>query len=422
MRRAAIAAGAVAVIGGGVAFFLLPTGPGPRQPAVQPTTTKAATQPAPPAEPPVASPHSASTWPTYGRDALRTASAAFPRVRPPYAVRWTVRGGSLIEFPPAISSGALFFGTNHGRVLAVSAASGRTLWQREFDRCIAASPTVAGNTVFVSVMDPYPCSADHDPGDGFVVALDAATGKERWRTRVGVTESSPLVVGRTLYVGSWDRRLYALDRSTGRVRWSFATGGKIKGAAASDGRTVSVGSYDGRAYALDAVTGRLRWSRAVDGPIYANPALVGDRLVIGDLSGTISALGLHDGRLLWWTQTGSYVYSSAAVWHDRVYVGSYDGRLYALRSSDGHRLWSFDAGSPISGTPTVVGGIVYFARCSACVAGQTRLDPRGAFGLDARTGRLLWRNADGEYTPIVSDGSSAYLVGYSRLYALEPVR
>jgi len=418
MRRAALAAGAAAVIGGGIAFFVLPTGPEPRQPAVQPSTTA----PAPPPTAPVAPRRTSSPWPMYGRDAAHTASAPFPGVHPPYAVRWTVRAGSLIEFPPAISGGVLYLGTNHGRVLAVSAASGRTLWRREFGRCIAASPAIAGGAVFVSVMDPYPCSSGHDPADGFVVALDPATGRERWRAHVGVTESSPLVVGRTLYVGSWDRRLYALDRRTGRVRWSFATGDKIKGSTASDGRTVFVGSYDGRVYALDATSGRLRWSRALDGPIYANPAIVGDRLVVGDLGGTISALDLHDGRLFWSIRTGSYVYSSAAVWHESVYVGSYDGRLYALRASDGRRLWSFDAGSPISGTPTVVGGIVYFARCSACVVGQTRLDPRGAFGLDARTGRLLWRNADGEYTPIVSDGGAAYLVGYSRLYALDPTR
>jgi outer membrane protein assembly factor BamB len=358
----------------------------------------------------------------YGRDAAHTASAAFANVRPPYAVHWTVRTGSLIEFPPAISGGTLFLGTNHGRVLAVSAASGRTLWTREFGRCIAATPAVADRTVFVSVMDPYPCSAGHDPADGFVVALDAATGRERWRAHIGVTESSPLVVGRTIYVGSWDGRLYALDPHTGDVRWSFRTGGKIKGAATSDGRTVFVGSYDGRVYAVDAATGRPRWSRAVGGPVYANPVIVGNRLVVCGLDGTVSALDIGDGRLLWSTRTGSFVYSSAAVWRETVYLGSYDGHLYAFRASDGHRRWSFDAGSPISGTPTVVGGIVYFARCSACVAGQTRLDPRGAFGVDAESGRLLWRNADGEYTPIVSDGRDAYLVGYSRLYALSPRR
>jgi outer membrane protein assembly factor BamB len=423
MRVAAIAAGAAVVIGGVVTYLVLQGGSGGRQQPVTGTTTAPTTTSAP-AHPlrPVRPRAVETPWPEYGRDAGRTASASFSRVHPPYAVRWTIAGGSLIEFPPTISRGTLFFGTNHGRVLAVDAAGGRTLWTRAFDRCIAASPAVAGTTVYVSVMDPYPCSAEHDPAGGFVVALDASTGKELWRADVGVTESSPLVLGRTLYVGSWDGRLYALDRRTGRELWSFPTGGKIKGAAASHDGTLFFGSYDGRVYAVGAAGGSLRWSRALGGPIYANPAIAGNRLVVGDLSGTVSALRLDDGRLLWSTRTGRWVYSSAAFWKDTVYVGSYDGRLYALDASTGRVRWSFDAGSPISGTPTVVDGIVYFARCSACVAGQTHLDPRGSFGLDASSGRLVWRHPDGEYTPIVSDGRYAFLVGYSHLSALVPVR
>ncbi len=420
MKRTALVSGAAAVIGGGVALALLSTGPGENQPPVSTPVTTTRVSPQPPrrtAPPPVQTP-----WTTYGRNAARTASAAFTQVHPPYVVRWVLHAKSLIEFPPVISGGTLFFGTNHGRVLAVSGATGRTLWARDFGRCIAASPAVAGRTVYVSVMDPYPCSADHDPADGFIVALDSTTGKERWRSLVGVTESSPLVVGNTLYVGSWDGRLYALDRHTGNVRWSFRTGGKIKGAAASNGRTVFVGSYDGRVYAIDAATGQPRWTHTLGNSIYANPTIIGDRLVLGDLGGTLWALRLVDGRPLWSTRTGSFIYSSGAVWHDSVYVGSYDGRLYAVDPSNGHIRWSFSVGSPISGTPVVVAGIVYFARCSACIAGQTRLDPRGSFGLAARSGRLLWSNPDGEYTPIVSDGRYAYLIGYSRVYALAPVR
>jgi outer membrane protein assembly factor BamB len=185
---------------------------------------------------------------------------------------------------------------------------------------------------------------------------------------------------------------------------------------------VAVGSYDGRLYALDAATGTSLWSAAVRAPIYANPVIVAGLVVIGDLSGSISAFRLDDGRRVWSIRTGSYVYSSAAVWRGVAYVGSYDGRLYALDIRTGHIRWTFDAGGPVSGTPTVVGGIVYFARCSDCFERQTRPNPRGAFGVNAHTGRLVWRNADGQYTPIVSDGRFAYLVGYSRLSALAPVR
>jgi len=419
-RVIAFASGVLIVAGAVTVPLLLPGASDRPAAATSPPAPEPAAAPIPP--PPPSPPRApVATWPQYGRDAARTAAAGSSRVQPPYSTRWVVSGGSLIEFPPAIEGGNLYFGTNHGRVLSVSARTGRIRWSREYGRCIAASPAVTAGLVYVSVMDPSPCSPNHDPADGFVVALDARTGVERWRAPVGVTESSPLVVGNLLYVGSWDGRLYALDRLTGAIRWSFRTGGKIKGGAAAAGRTIVVGSYDGRVYALDARTGAERWSAADGSSIYANPVIVDGRAVVGDLGGSISAFRLADGQRLWSTRTAGYVYGSGAVWKHAVYVGSYDGRLYALDAATGQIRWTFDAGGPISGSPTVVGGIVYFARCSACVAGQTHLYPRGAFGVDAATGRLVWRNRDGEYTPIVSDGRFAYLVGYSRLYELAPV-
>ena len=50
----------------------------------------------------------------------------------------------------------------------------------------------------------FPC-VRHDPcARGFVVAWDAATGRELWRYETASVESSPLLVGRLLYFGSWD--------------------------------------------------------------------------------------------------------------------------------------------------------------------------------------------------------------------------
>ena len=213
---------------------------------------------------------------------------------------WVLQAKSLIEFPPVISGGALFFGTNHGRVFAVSGTSGRTLWTRDFGRCIAASPAAVGRTVYVSVMDPYPCSADHDPADGFVVALDSTTGKERWRSRVGVTESSPLVVGRTLYVGSWDTRLYALGLRTGAFAGRSGPARRSRvllrrtAARCSSARMTAVCTRSTRRPAGNSGHGR----GAVPSMRIQRSSAIAP-LVEWSLGGTISALGIEDGRLLW---------------------------------------------------------------------------------------------------------------------------
>jgi len=71
--------------------------------------------------------------------------------------------------------------------------------------------------------------------------------------------------------------------------------------------------------------------------------------------------------------------------------------------------WRFDAHGVISGSPTVLDGVVYFS------TSRNR-----TFALNARTGKLLWRFPDGQYTPVVADSKRLYLTGHTRLFGLVP--
>ena len=62
--------------------------------------------------------------------------------------------------------------------------------------------------------------------------------------------SSPVVSGGTVYVGSADGRLYAIDAETGQEQWAFETDGPV-GSPAVSGGTVYVGSNDGSLYAVE---------------------------------------------------------------------------------------------------------------------------------------------------------------------------
>jgi outer membrane protein assembly factor BamB len=356
-------------------------------------------------------------WPTYGRIPERTRDASFP-VRPPYRRIWRWGGGSLLEFPPAIGYWRLYVATNAGRVVAINTRTGKHAWRYKSRRCVAASPAVHDYVVFQTFLNRPPCNARGGHGvDGEVVAFAAGFGKIRWRRRIGPTETSPLVANGLVYVGDWDGDAYALDERTGRVRWRYHTRGAIKGAAALSGRRLYVGSYDGHVYCLDARTGKLIWRHASQrrlghhGRFYSTPALAYGRVYIGSTDGKVYSFGATTGKIRWSHHTGGYVYGSPAVWHGLVLVGSYDGVFYAFDAATGDIRWRHRANGPISGSATVIDGIVYFATLR-----------RRTYGLDARTGRERWTFQDGKYSPAVADANRLYLVGYARIYGLEPLR
>jgi outer membrane protein assembly factor BamB len=360
-------------------------------------------------------------WPTFGYDDRRLhylPSAA----RPPFRIEWTFRARHLLEFPPAVAYGRAYIANNPGTLFAVQAATGRTSWRYDSGRCTAASPAVANGTVYMAFLNrrrkgTEACNAS--PGtrglDGEVVALDARTGKLRWRRRIGPTETSPLVAGGLVYVGDWNGYVYAMSAKTGRVVWRYRTGGQVKGAPTLSGRRLYVGSYDHHLYALAARTGRLIWRGSAQerlggrGTFYSTPAAAYSRVYIGSTDGKVYSFGASTGEVRWSQSTGGYVYGSPAIWNKRVLVGSYSGRFYSLDAATGDIQWQFSANGPISGSATVLGGLVYFST----LKGRT-------YALDPRTGKRVWSFPDGKYSPVVAGPERVYLVGHTRLYGLVP--
>ena len=353
-------------------------------------------------------------WPTYGFDNARLRFGAGIAVGPPFRTAWIYHARSLVEFPPAIAYGRLYFATNAGFLFAVDATTGKRVWRFTSGRCQAMSPAVDRGLVFGAFLNKPPCNAAS--GDGRIVALAERTGKVRWSKQIGPSESSPLVRAGRVYVGDWNGVVWCFAESTGLLLWSFQSDGKVKDAIAFAGGKVYFGTYGSSLYALDADTGKLVWKSQSQpgllgsGHFYSTPAVAYDRVYIGSTDGKVYSFGATTGDLRWSQSTGGYVYSSPAVWEEHVFAGSYSGRLYSFDAATGAVEWSFQANGSISGSPTVVGGLVYFATLS----GRT-------YALDARTGHEAWSFPDGKYTPVVAEPGRLFLIGYAKIYALDPL-
>jgi outer membrane protein assembly factor BamB len=362
-------------------------------------------------------PNLSTPWPMYRFDSSREGLAVgVPAdIHPPFRAKWYFRGKSLIEFPPTIAYGNLYFANSLGSLHAVKITRVREQWVYRTGRCTAATPAVADHIVYMSFLNKPPCNATRSGIDGEVVALDADTGKVRWKVKTAPTESSPLVAGGLVYVGDWSGKVYALNAKSGRVVWTYQTGDKVKDGMAYAGGRVFFGSYDTHVYALNARTGKLVWKTGAQqrlgatGTFYSTPAVAYGRVYIGATDGKMYSFGATSGKLRWSQGTGSYVYASPAVWNRTVYAGSYDGTFYAFDAATGDVRWKFKTAGPISGSAVVINGVVYVA----CFGGRT-------YGLDARTGKVLWLFKRGRYAGVVADTVRLYAVGYGRIFAFFP--
>jgi outer membrane protein assembly factor BamB len=379
---------------------------------------------------PKPSPLNEEPWPTYGYDPQRTHLAPLAwRLRPPFYGLWKLSAGRSIEFPPSVAYGNLYIPQQKGRFYVVKARSGKRVWVRQFNRCIAASPTIHDGVVYQAVMDSKPCGAHEAGARGFVIAWDAHNGRQLWRFDAGVVESSPLLVGNTLYFGSWDQKLYALTlrgRKRPRVRWTFEADDQIVAAPAYAAGIVYIATSNGSVYGVNARSGRMRWHATSFSRFgrreyfYATPSVAYGRVFIGNADGTVYAFGASTGKLLWARGVGTYVYTAAAIWRKTVYVGTWDGVFVALDARTGDIRWRYDAPASITGAPTVLAGLVYFSTCGHCGVGglrRVKVGPNKTFALNARNGSLVWRFHAGKYSPVVSDGLRVYVIGRDKVYA-----
>lgn len=410
------------LVGVAVAVILVDAPGNESHPNVEFTAPVVGTRPSPPT--PV------FEWPRYGYDAART--RYFPsghRLDPPFRQGWTFHDFALLEFPPVIYGNTLFMVDDNGSAKAIDKRTGRKLWETRVGTLAAASPAlgVDQGLVFVPVLSTDPnAQASQSPGHGRLVALSMKDGHEVWSHAIAPgTESSPLAWRDAVYFGDQSGTVYSLRARDGRVNWTYQAKGAVKGGPALVAGRLFFGDYAGRAYALNAATGREVWAVSTSGTnfgfgsgnFYSTPAVAFGRVYMGNTDGRVYSFAQATGQLAWATGTGAYVYASPAVADTpglgpTVYLGSYNGTFYAFDARSGAIRWTHAAAGRISGSATIVGGIVYFSD----------LGSKTSAGLDARSGKQVFSFPDGAFNPVVSDRTTIYLTGYSTLYQLLPRR
>lgn len=243
-------------------------------------------------------------------------------------------------------------------------------------------------------------------------STSANGGQKAWEfTTAGYVYSSPAVApDGTIYVGSGDGKLYAINPD-GTKKWSFATSSGIQAspAIASDG-TVIFGSFNGKIYSLNA-NGVKKWEYSTSGSIHSSPMIGGDGTIyVGSYDGKLYAL-TPDGVKKWSFTTGGEVKSTPAIGTDgTIYVGSYDHKLYAI-NPNGVKKWDFTTGDSIPSSPSIGSdGTIYFGSWDKKAYALT---PAGAKKWEFSTGSYIYSS------PAIASDGTIYIGSYDgNLYAL----
>ena len=172
--------------------------------------------------------------------------------------------------------------------------------------------------------------------------------------------SSPAIAADgTIYVGSWDDNLYAVNPD-GTEKWAFKTGRVVNSspAIAADG-TIYVGSRNSNLYAVNP-DGTEKWAFKTREDVDSSPAIAADGTIyVGSRDNNLYAVN-PDGTEKWVFETGGDVASSPAIAADgTIYVGSWDVNLYAV-NPDGTEKWAFKTGSGVCSSPAIAAdGTIY---------------------------------------------------------------
>ncbi len=282
----------------------------------------------------------------------------------PITVRsvWSQSVGA-VQFPltVAVNGNTLTLASTGGDVVALDAASGKTIWRVGVGAKIAAGVGSDGKVSSVVTRD----------GD-LVVIED---GKVKWKKALGVrVATAPLVAGGRVFVLGVDRAIQAFDANDGVKLWQVARPGDpltlSQTGVITAFRNTLVAGQGPRMAGFDPVGPSLRWEVPLGSPRGANEVerladLVGPVLRTGDLICARSfqaAIGCVDAQLgtVAWTKA---IGGTDAIGGDAEYIYSADAsdRMSAFKTATGEVAWTSEALMFRSlGAPGVVGQSVVF--------------------------------------------------------------
>jgi outer membrane protein assembly factor BamB len=250
-------------------------------------------------------------------------------------------------------------------------------WTFKTKDAIEGAPAVVDGVVYVASLDKH------------LYAIELASGKQKWKVKLGPSRASPSVKGNRIYLGDLDGKFYCVDAAEGKLLWTFEAEGEIDASANFHGENILFGCHDSNLYCLNPA-GKKVWDIKMDGPINAAAAVVGDRtFATGCSDGILHVIDARNGKELGTIDLGGQAVATASVVEDRIYLSMVSNQVISADWKTMKKLWAFEA------PKRQMAFYSSTAVCSGIVVAGSR--DKKVYGIDAKTGQEKWNFAtDGQ--------------------------
>lgn len=299
----------------------------------------------------------------FGGNAVKAAQlqSFTPQIK--VANAWSVDVGDSKQgaFAPALLDGTVYAASEEGQLLAIDKATGKTKWRIKVGSALKAGVAATADTV--AVID----------ANNNLIAFDLA-GKQKWQVAIGVDVSTvPTGAPGTLLVRGIDFSVIAYSASNGAQRWKYSRQLppltlRVNSPVDVNNARVYAGFPGGRLVSLDLTAGNVVWEGNLASPtgtteierisdVTGTPIYNFREVCAAAFQGKIGCLDSVSARPIWSTEFSAPNGTSV---DDRYMIAPNElGDLFAFSRSGGKQVWKIDTFQRRQPTtPTVIGRAV----------------------------------------------------------------
>lgn len=277
---------------------------------------------------------------------------------------WSVKTGAAISAGPGVGEGLVLLGTSNGQVIALDADDGSERWRAEVSSEVLSIPQTDFEKVIVQTADDN------------VTALAASDGQSLWiydRSAPVLTlrgTSTPAVQQGAVVAGFSSGKLVVLQAEKGLIGWETSVAipqGRselerivdIDGSPVIIGSTIYVATYQGRVATVDLRSGDLGWKRDISS--YTGVGVDYSQVYVTDEDSHVWALSRDTGAAAWkQDKLANRKLTAPVPFSNYVAVGDFEGYVHLLSRYDGGLSARVKVdGKGIAAQPLVVDDVLY---------------------------------------------------------------